>query len=96
MMVPFDPSLPDERDCRGRARGERLRPGPDVARRRRATSRSACASATPDGKMTRAGGKVVKNVAGYDLCKLYIGSLGTLCVITEATFKTVPLPKSGS
>ncbi len=44
--------------------------------------------------MTRAGGKVVKNVAGYDLCKLYIGSLGTLGVITEASFKTVPLPQS--
>jgi len=49
---------------------------------------------TADGKLTRAGGKVVKNVAGYDLCKLYIGSIGTLGVVVEATFKTVPLPKS--
>ena len=49
---------------------------------------------TGDGLMTRAGGRVVKNVAGYDLCKLYVGSLGTLAVITEATFKVQPLPKA--
>ncbi|MCH7810326.1 MAG: FAD-binding protein, partial [Chloroflexi bacterium] len=35
---------------------------------------------TGDGLITRAGGRVVKNVAGYDLCKLYVGSLGTLVV----------------
>ncbi|MBM3941616.1 MAG: FAD-binding oxidoreductase [SAR202 cluster bacterium] len=44
------------------------------------------------GVMTRAGGKVVKNVTGYDLNKLYTGSLGTLGVIVEATFKLSPLP----
>ncbi|HZP26275.1 MAG TPA: FAD-binding oxidoreductase [Dehalococcoidia bacterium] len=48
---------------------------------------------TPDGRLTRVGGKVVKNVAGYDLCKLYTGSFGTLGVIVEATFKVAPLPK---
>jgi len=48
---------------------------------------------TGDGLITRAGGRVVKNVAGYDLCKLYVGSLGTLAVITEATFKVQPLPR---
>jgi glycolate oxidase FAD binding subunit len=45
-----------------------------------------------DGTPVRAGGKVVKNVAGYDLNKLWIGSCGTLAVITEATFKVVPAP----
>jgi len=47
-----------------------------------------------DGRITKAGGKVVKNVAGYDLDKLYIGSLGTLGVIGEATFKLWPLAKA--
>lgn len=45
-----------------------------------------------DGGMVRAGGKVVKNVAGYDLSKLFIGSFGTLGVLTECTFKLKPLP----
>ncbi len=45
-----------------------------------------------DGHVTRAGGKVVKNVAGYDLCKLYAGSFGTLAVIAEMSFKLRTLP----
>ena len=44
------------------------------------------------GTATNAGGKVVKNVTGYDLNRLYTGSLGTLAVITEATFKLAPAP----
>ena len=47
--------------------------------------------ANPDGTLTRAGGRVVKNVAGYDLNKLYIGSLGTLSVIVELSFKLAPI-----
>lgn len=45
-----------------------------------------------DGSIIRGGGKVVKNVAGYDLCKLFAGSWGTLGFFTEVTFKTNPLP----
>jgi glycolate dehydrogenase FAD-binding subunit len=46
-----------------------------------------------DGVVAKAGGRVVKNVAGYDLGKLMIGSLGTLAVVTEALFRLHPVPE---
>jgi glycolate oxidase FAD binding subunit len=49
--------------------------------------------ALPDGTLASSGGKVVKNVAGYDLPKLMTGALGTLGVITRAVFRLHPLPK---
>ena len=50
--------------------------------------------ALPDGTLASSGGKVVKNVAGYDLPKLVTGALGTLGVITRAVFRLHPLPKN--
>jgi glycolate oxidase FAD binding subunit len=47
-----------------------------------------------DGTVAHSGGTVVKNVAGYDLGKLYTGSLGTLGIITEAVFRLHPLPET--
>ncbi len=47
-----------------------------------------------DGTVAKAGGKVVKNVAGYDLSKLFTGSLGTLGIIADATFRLHPIPET--
>jgi glycolate oxidase FAD binding subunit len=49
-------------------------------------------AANPDGTLTRGGGMVVKNVSGYDMMKLYVGSLGTLAVVVELNFKLAPRP----
>lgn len=46
------------------------------------------------GRLFAAGGRVVKNVAGYDLCKLLVGARGTLAVLTEVTLKLRPLPET--
>jgi glycolate oxidase FAD binding subunit len=46
-----------------------------------------------DGSVVRPGGRVVKNVAGYDLTRLFVGSGGRLGILTEATLKVCPLPE---
>ena len=48
------------------------------------------------GDQIKAGGKVVKNVAGYDMCKLFVGSLGTLGIITEVTLRMAPIPETAA
>ncbi|MBM7704791.1 glycolate oxidase subunit GlcD [Metabacillus iocasae] len=48
----------------------------------------------PNGDIIRTGGKLAKDVAGYDLTRLFVGSEGTLCIITEATLKLVPMPET--
>ena len=48
----------------------------------------------PDGELVKAGGRVVKNVTGYDLMRLWSGSLGTLGVITEVALRVVPVAET--
>lgn len=52
-----------------------------------------CAVALPDGSVARSGGKVIKNVAGYDMGKLYAGSFGTLGMIVEVALRLHTLPE---
>lgn len=49
-----------------------------------------------DGRVVKSGGQVVKNVSGYDMARLHIGSIGTLGVIAEVSFKLTPLPRQES
>ena len=46
------------------------------------------------GRMFHSGGRVAKNVAGYDLCKLMVGSLGTLAIVTQVTLRLKPIPET--
>jgi glycolate oxidase FAD binding subunit len=48
------------------------------------------------GEEIKAGGKVVKNVAGYDMCKLFVGSLGTLAITTEVTLRMAPVAETAA
>lgn len=48
------------------------------------------------GRISKAGGMVVKNVSGFDMMKLYLGSLGTLALIVSANFKLLPRPRAAS
>ncbi len=88
-FLPLDPPLPAQATIGGilaaNSNGPlRLRYGParDLTLGMRVVN--------AQGKITKSGGKVVKNVAGYELPKLYIGSLGSLGIIAEVTFKVFP------
>lgn len=89
--LPLDPPQPETTTV-----------GALIAADRSGPSRLACGkvrdyligvtAVTASGELLRGGGRVVKNVAGYDLCKLFAGSYGTLGVVVEANFKLRPRP----
>ena len=78
----------DRRDRRRRTTPARCAP----ATAARATSWSGMRVALADGTVAKSGGKVIKNVAGYDLAKLFTGSFGTLGAILEVSVRLHPLP----
>jgi glycolate dehydrogenase FAD-binding subunit len=91
--LPLDPALPAETTVGGLVAADLA--GPLAATQGRVRDYViGIAVVTASGVPARAGGRVVKNVAGYDLMKLFVGSLGTLAVLTEATFKVRPRPEA--
>lgn len=89
--LPLDPSFPD----RATVGGLLATNDSGALRHRYGTPRDLVIGvriATVDGTLAKAGGQVVKNVAGYDLARLMTGSFGSLAAITSATFKLSPLP----
>ena len=89
--LPLDPPLPAAATIGGVLATNASGP----ARHRYGTARDLLIGirvATAAGELVKAGGRVVKNVAGYDMGKLHIGALGTLGVIVQASFKVAPLP----
>src|SRR5438105_1124843 len=94
-FVPFDPPFP-----------ERSTIGGIVAANLNGPRRSCYGSvrdlvigmkvALISGEQIKAGGKVVKNVAGYDMCKLFVAALGTLGAIVDATLGLAPVPESAA
>ena len=94
-FLPLDVALPDAQTVGGviAARADSLR------RLANGSVRDSLLGVTVlngRGEWVKGGGKVVKNVAGYDLPKLYCGSFGTLGLIVEATFKVAPLPPASA
>ncbi len=91
--LPFDPPHPDRATLGGIVAANTN----GLSRARYGTVRDwviGIAVVYPSGKVARAGGKVVKNVAGYDLMKLHIGALGTLGVVVEVNFKVQTTPEA--
>ena len=89
--LPVDPPLPEATSLGGLISADLSGP----SRFSQGTVRDLLIGITvarADGTLVKSGGRVVKNVAGYDLAKLYCGALGTLGVIVEATFKLRALP----
>jgi glycolate oxidase FAD binding subunit len=92
-VLPIDPPLPEQATLGGVVAGNTSGPG-------------RCAYGMPrdwligihvvgdEGAVVKGGGRVVKNVAGYDLCKLYSGSRGTLGAIVQLSFKLFPRPET--
>lgn len=91
-MVPLDPSSPEATVggvlAVGRSGLRRLRYGPvrDTLLEARFVS--------AEGRLVKAGGPVVKNVSGFDLCRLLVGSLGTIGVLAEVVLRVQPMPKA--
>lgn len=91
-FLPIDPMLPEQATVGGTLAANAFGP----LKAGYGGARDFCIGiefATTDGLVAKAGGRVVKNVAGYDLMKLLIGSYGTLGVITAANFKVYPKPE---
>ena len=91
--LPLDPPHPERATVGGMVAAN----ANGLGRARHGTVRDwviGIAVAYPSGKVARAGGKVVKNVAGYDLMKLHIGALGTLGVVAEVNFKVQARPEA--
>jgi glycolate oxidase FAD binding subunit len=90
-VLPLDPPLPERATMGGVVAGNRTGPWRAAYR----SPRDWVIGLTvigPDGRAVKGGGRVVKNVAGYDLPRLYTGSRGTLGVIVEVSFKVMPRP----
>ncbi len=91
--LPVDPPFPDQTSVGGLISANLSGP----CRFSQGTVRDLLIGITvvrADGSVVKSGGRVVKNVAGYDLGKLYCGALGTLGVIVEASFKVHTLPQA--
>ena len=94
-MLPLDPPRPAQSTI-----GGLLASGADGPRRLAyGTSRDLLIGirvVEATGRISKAGGMVVKNVSGFDMMKLYLGSLGTLAIIVSANFKLMPQPRAAA